>query len=88
MLTAELLDQAATEVLAGVAVRTVQARGSGQTYCARDITLEKQVELLRVPGFRLPDAARFATSSRSLAQKNSAPWPHASQDRGASGGPT
>jgi len=88
VLTGKLLAQAATEVLAGVAVRRPQAQSSARTYRARDITLEKQVELLRVLGFRLPDAARDATASPSFARKGSALGSHAAEDRGAPGRPT
>jgi len=85
-LTGALLGQAAAEVLAGVAARRPQPPGSGRTYRARDITLEKQVELLRILGFRLPDH-HYRTASERVAEKSSAPWSHAGQDRGASGGP-
>jgi len=86
-LTGTLLGQAAAEVLAGVADRRSQPPGSGRTYRARDITLEKQLELLRILGFRLPDHHHYRTASEGGAEKSSAHWPHAGQDRGASGGP-
>jgi len=88
VLTAQLLGEAAAQVLAGSALRRPQPQSAQRPYRARDITLEKQVELLRVLGFRLPGLARHARAPEQIRERNSAPWSHAGQDRGASGRPS